>query len=86
MSTLTDNQVLLLAEAGTLMAAHAKLLDSVEIETLADVASRFIRFHRHAIVTPREWAVFYQAVEAMRAAQQRQDVAQARELARARVA
>jgi len=86
MSTLTDAQVVLLAEAGVLIRTHASAMSELEQETVADVASRFGRFQRNAIVTPREWALFYQGVEAMRAAELRVNVARARFLARTRAA
>jgi hypothetical protein len=82
-STLTDAQVALLAEAGVLIGRHAMVLTELEQETLADVASRFGRFRRNAVVTPREWAVFGQAVAVMRAADRRDLVLSSRERARA---
>ena len=68
---LTDDHVVLVTSAATLMARWSAELSDFELETIADVGQRYLRCRRNAIVTAREWAVVEQAVEGMERAQAR---------------
>jgi len=51
-----------------LIGGYGALLSAFELETLAQVASRFSRYRREADVTPAEWDAIEPAIEAMRKA------------------
>lgn len=91
MSALTDRQVGTIAEAAVLISIQGGLLSDFERELVGEIAERFRRFHRNAVVTPAEWLAFSPAVDAMRQAEKRAadlaaSLAQAAFLARTRAA
>lgn len=63
---ITDKQLHLIIRAGVLLNSRSRhVVSEFEIETMAEVASRFGRFKRDAVVTEAEWRVIEDAVEAM---------------------
>lgn len=81
---LADHQVAMLGEAAVLIGGYGSLLSEFELETLAEVASRFCRCRRDADVTPAEWDAIAPAIEGMRAAHGNACDAAARALRHAR--
>lgn len=62
---LTNAQIYTLARASVLLPHCAAILSDFEVETLADVSRRFLRFGREAVTTAEEWEVVAFAVDAM---------------------
>lgn len=64
---LTNAQIYTLARATVLLPHCAAILSDFEVETLADVARRFMTQGREAVTTEDEWQVVAFAVDAMSA-------------------
>ncbi|MDZ4370219.1 MAG: hypothetical protein U1C74_02200 [Phenylobacterium sp.] len=68
---LTDRQIVTISEGVALAGAHPDRVSEFELELIAEVGARFVRFGRDAVVTLAEWAALVPAVEGLVAAERR---------------
>jgi uncharacterized protein (DUF1778 family) len=66
--TLTPDQEFALISAGALLGWYAEALSDFEVETIAEVAERWLAQRCATVLTAAEWQVVDDAVAAMRAA------------------